>query len=135
MTLHWGHEVLLISQKCPSLWAHGSRCGRRGGEDRKCDISVLMRPAGCCFPTNEEEAAESDQEHLYVTVWPSLSVFSSLSKRLSTLRQVVRAVFSFLQHRAAAVWLPCTVVFCWTCFCSVLRLGGERTSKCIYLSA
>jgi hypothetical protein len=73
--------------------------------DRKCDISVLMRPAGCCFP--EEEAAESDQEHLYVIVWPSLSVFSSLSKQLSTLRQVVRAVFSFPQHRvAAAVCIP-----------------------------
>lgn len=49
MALRWEHEVLLISQKCPSLWAQGSRCGQRGGVDRKCDISVLMRPTCCCF--------------------------------------------------------------------------------------
>lgn len=49
MALRWEHEVLLISQKCPSLWAQGSRCGQRGGVDRKCDISVIMRPTCCCF--------------------------------------------------------------------------------------
>lgn len=101
--MRWEHEVLLISQKCPSLWERSSSCGpgRRCGQEAQ-DISCSLL---LLFPVSEEEAAGSDWS---VYTWPSYTLtfpfhFLFPLKNVLNLQRTGTCHVSFLPQIIAAV--------------------------------
>lgn len=98
--------------------------GQGGGVDRK---HMTYHASLLLLPVNEEEAAESDWECLYVAVLHTHLSFYFIFplKMFSPLRELLRATFSFLQQIIAAIFCGFPALYQSTgcCFSSALRLG------------